>query len=78
MRGPKKERVSEKCVAIDRHSKELWSAIKKTSDEVWSASGKMWSGVQDQVKENEEAVLRMSEGIKKLSRDIDNYIRDFW
>jgi len=80
-----KERVSEKHAAIGEYCKEFWGAVRNTSDEVWGAAGKMWadvskfqSVVQAQVKENEEAVTKISEEIKRLSRDLKSYVRDFW
>ena len=80
-----KERVSEKHAAIGEYCREFWGAVRNTSDEVWGAAEKMWAGtsefqlaVQAQVKENEETVAKVSEEIKKLSRDIENYTRNFW
>jgi len=85
LRDPKKERVSEKRVAIDEFSKGFWTVVKKASDEIWAGAGKMWAdtsefqtAVQAQVKENEEAVTKIGEEIKKLSSDIHRYARDFW
>jgi len=85
MRESKKERISEKRATIDEYCKGFWTAVKETSDEVWGAAEKTWSdvsefqsAVQAQVKENEEATARIGEEIKKLSRDIHRYARDFW
>lgn len=85
MRDPEKERVSEKYAAMRKFCGGFQEDVGRLSDEVWGAGKKMWAGVsefqssvQAQVKENEEAVGKMGEKIKKLSRDINNYIRDFW
>lgn len=85
MRDPRKERVSEKYAAIIKSCDEFQHEVRRLSDEVWGAGKKMWAGVsefqtsvQAQVKENEEAVMKISEKIEKLSRNIDSYVRDFW